>query len=502
MTTSTSSSSNVRLAVSSSASCSSAAMVLSADAVIPPNYVKATEALIQKVSGRRITPEGLSVLYMALAMAMHFFGYEFARSTAIGIFTSDSVGFTSASSLSLAMACVTPFSMMLLMLYNQLLEAGGPRAALRNTSLLCSFAILLSGLGVYAIENSVRLQSITLHIPFYSTSKPRGLRLALLPLGKLVVWILYLFQNSYAHLLYTQQWSFIGSILKSSQGARWFASITGVTSIMSTIAAGIVSHLVNVTSLPLLFALGTTSSLFVSLICAEAAYHTSDTFGFTPKKEHTTAMPSSTTVESNNKQHYHTNNHSNNKATANYSTSDTNCHDEKGDHHIQKTGSSTSISNVNHTPKMNMIVKATLLFQRVPALKLLCYEVISFTSLSTLMSVCLLTKMKTSMPDDSVRAAFSSKFWFYTNAVSGCIQFFILPTLFKFVEPRQVWLIMPTVVFLLSAYQSFQIDPALFLLSSAFFLTKVVDYVLRGVVSEMVRNAVLLLFCFVFHAVL
>jgi hypothetical protein len=260
---------------------------------------------------------------------------------------------------------------------------------------------------------------------------------------------------------------------------------------MSTIAAGIVSHLVKVTSLPLLFALGTTSSLFVSLICAEAAYHTSDTFGFTPKKEHQTTVSSSATLESNNKQHHHTNNHSNNNATANYTTSDTYCH-QKGDNHVQKKGSSTSISNVNHTPKRNMIVKATRLFQRVPALKLLCYEVISFTSLSTLMSVCLLTKMKTSMPDDSVRAAFSSKFWFYTNAVSGCIQFFILPTLFKFMEPRQVWLIMPTLVFLLSAYQSFQIDPALLLLSSAFFLTKVVDYVLRGVVSEMVRNAVLL----------
>lgn len=458
--------------------------------MVTPYYVKATEALVTKVSGRRITPEGLSVLYMTLAMAMHFFGYEFARSTAIGIFTSDSVGFTSASSLSLAMACVTPFSMILLMLYNQLLEAGGPRAALRNTSLLCSFAILTSGLGVYAIENSVRLQSITLQIPFYSTTKPRGLRLALLPLGKLVVWILYLFQNSYAHLLYTQQWSFIGSILKSSQGARWFASITGVTSIMSTIAAGIVSHLVKVTSLPLLFALGTTSSLFVSLVCAEAAYHTADTFGFTPKKELRTT-PSST-LESNNAQQHHTNNHSNTKPTATCTTSsDTNTH-EIGDDQKQGTGRSTSISNANRTPKMNMIVKATRLFQRVPALKLLCCEVISFTSLSTLMSVCLLTKMKTSMPDDSVRAAFSSKFWLYTNAVSGCIQFFILPILFKFIEPRQVWLIMPTVVFLLSAYQSFQIDPALFLLSSAFFLTKVVDYVLRGVVSEMVRNHAIL----------
>lgn len=444
-------------------------------AVVAPNYFRMTEIVVNKVSGKRITPEGLSVLYMALAMAMHFFGYEFARSTAIGIFTSDSVGFTSASSLSLAMACVTPFSMALLMLYNQHLEAGGPRAALRNTSLLCSVSILLSGLAVYAIENSIRLQSITFQIPFYSTSKPRGLRVALLPLGKVVVWVLYLFQNSYAHLLYTQQWSFIGSILKSSQGARWFASITGVTSIMSTIAAGIVSHLVKVTSLPLLFALGTSSSLLISLTCAEAAYDTADTFGFTPKKEVTHKG-------------------GDNKATLDVTRSDAK-KKETVDNFIKDTGTPTVNNNNNNTPKVNMIVKATQLFQRVPALKLLCCEVISFTGLSTLMSVCLLTKMKTSMPDDSVRAAFSSKFWFYTNAVSGCIQFFILPVLFKFVEPRQVWLVVPSIVFLLTAYQSFQLDPALFLLSSAFFLTKVVDYVLRGVVSEMVRNSTLLIMC-------
>ena len=416
---------------------------------VAPYYLRTTELVVNKLSGKKITAEGLSVLYMSLAMAMHFFGYEFARSTALSIFTSDTIGFTSASSISLAMACVTPFSMFLLMFYSQQLENNGPRVALRKTSGLCTVSLLLLGLIVYAIEKSVTLQLIQFKLPYYN----KQTKSVSLSLGKAVVWVLYLLQNSYAHLLCTQHWSFIGSVLTSAQGAPWFASIAGLTSLTSTIAAGIVSRLVNYTSLPLLFALGTASSMLISIVCAEAAYETADTYGFTPQKEE----------KQKSKE---------NKLQA-----------------ISNVSSKGYIMPGNATKqKQNMINKAFYLFQRVPALKLLCCEVISFTSLSTLMSVSLLTKMKSSMPDDSMRAAFSSTCWFYTNAVSGCLQFFILPVLFKLAEPRLIWSIMPTIIFAISAYQSLQIDPGIRLLSIAFYLSKVVDYALRGVISEMVRS--------------
>lgn len=196
-----------------------------------PYYLRTTELIVNKLSGKKIMAEGLSVLYMSLAMAMHFFGYEFARSTALSIFTSDTIGFTSASSTSLAMACVTPFSMLLLMIYSQQLENNGPRVALRNTSVLCSVSLLLSGLTVYAIEKPVTLQLIQFKLPYYN----KQTKLASLSLRKAVVWVLYLLQNSYAHLLCTQHWSFIGSDLISAQGARWFVSIAGLTSLTSTI---------------------------------------------------------------------------------------------------------------------------------------------------------------------------------------------------------------------------------------------------------------------------
>ena len=54
---------------------------------------------------------------------------------------------------------------------------------------------------------------------------------------KVLVWTSFIFQNSHAHLLYTQHWSFIGYVLNLDQGATWFALITGISSIAATLGA-------------------------------------------------------------------------------------------------------------------------------------------------------------------------------------------------------------------------------------------------------------------------
>jgi hypothetical protein len=64
-----------------------------------------------------LTPQGLSTLYMALAMATNFFGYEFARSANLSLFTSIQYGFSSPAAFPIAMACVSPFSVLLLLGY-------------------------------------------------------------------------------------------------------------------------------------------------------------------------------------------------------------------------------------------------------------------------------------------------------------------------------------------------------------------------------------------------
>ncbi len=43
----------------------------------------------------KVTPKGKAAILMSAAMCMHFFGYEFARSGNLSLFTSSNTGFTS-----------------------------------------------------------------------------------------------------------------------------------------------------------------------------------------------------------------------------------------------------------------------------------------------------------------------------------------------------------------------------------------------------------------------
>ena len=86
--------------------------------------------------------KSLAVFYMAMSMALHFFGYEFARSATLTLFTSKSTGFSSVSSLPLALACVCPASLTLLYVYTACLDKFGPRAALRYTSVMCAIMLV------------------------------------------------------------------------------------------------------------------------------------------------------------------------------------------------------------------------------------------------------------------------------------------------------------------------------------------------------------------------
>ena len=58
-----------------------------------------------------------SVIYMTLAMSIHFAGHEFARSPIMSMFTSSEMGFQSHAILPLAVGCVSPFSVVLLLFY-------------------------------------------------------------------------------------------------------------------------------------------------------------------------------------------------------------------------------------------------------------------------------------------------------------------------------------------------------------------------------------------------
>lgn len=154
-----------------------------------------------------------SVLLMSLAMSMHFFGYEFARSATMALFTSKKTGFQSAFALPLTLAFVFPGSLVLLSLYARLLDAVGPRAALRSSTLFCSVSLLCFTGAVRSLVWRSNRSNV-----------------------KLLVALLFVFREAYVQLLATQHWSFMGSVLNSSQGATWFGPIAGASSVSSAVA--------------------------------------------------------------------------------------------------------------------------------------------------------------------------------------------------------------------------------------------------------------------------
>lgn len=115
------------------------------------------------------------------------------------------------------------------------------------------------------------MSTATVMIHNLNTAFMKGVFFGFLSPGKIIVGFVFLFHNSYIQLLYQQHWSFLGSILDSNQGAKYFASIAGVSSLASTVAASLVSKVVNTIGLSgLLF--GASASLIVTIPLSNLAY--------------------------------------------------------------------------------------------------------------------------------------------------------------------------------------------------------------------------------------
>jgi hypothetical protein len=360
-----------------------------------------------------LSPRATSCVSMAAAMALHFGGYEFVRSGALALFTSSEIGFSHPSAYPFAMGLVTPFSLALLYFYGAILKAKGPRSALRTTKMISISILTLCIASMKAAES------------FSST--PANV-------SKGLVAILFVFQNSYAHLLFSQQWSFLGSVMTPSEGTRWFSAIAGLSSLVCTITATMVHRLAAVVGIQGLI-LGTAGSLTLSLLLADYAYQIGEEFDFDPR-------------------------------------------DMKKK---QKGGDDRS----KEDEEASLLTKTSQLFQRVPILAALFGEVITFQSLSTVLNICFVRQLKELMPLDTDRAAFSGRFYAYVNGVSGLMQFFVLPLARKYLEPRWVYRGMPMLLLPWLVYSSLQ-NSSLWVSTAAFFSLRTLDYSLRNVVNEMV----------------
>jgi hypothetical protein len=400
------------------------------------------------------TPRSKSCAAMAAAMALHFFGYEFARGSNVALFTSGALGFgsDSGSYYPLAMACVGPASVALFLAYSMRLDAGGPRGALRDTTLLCASALASSGAAVAAMQRDAGGWAGARCLSSSWT------------LAQSVVWISFVFQNSYAQLLYAQQWSFLGSVCTPAQAGRYYGYVAGLSSASSMIAGASVSRVVGRTGLPGLLGIAA-ASLSCACALAEWAYSLSEEHGFGPEWERREP-----TAEKRN--------------------------GEDDGAHRSSTSDSGGSSSRSDNSLVGQIRNGASLFRRVPTLGALFFEALTFQSLSTILNTCLVTQLRDAVPDDANRASWTGKFYASVNGLSTVFQFFVMPSLSKHAEPRTLWRLMPILPFVCGAVQflpdsvltgrlgASSSSSALYLIAASFLAAKTMDYSLRNILAE------------------
>ncbi|KAL3787570.1 hypothetical protein HJC23_000058 [Cyclotella cryptica] len=405
-----------------------------------------------------------AVFGMAMSLAIHLGGYELSRAAVMALFTSDGLGFgkshhTTSSSegglsaLPMAVGCVSPFSIMLLWFYAKTLVLGGPRYALQIHTMICAGAQIFCGWLLGALDQLLELKKedgAALIVPGLSF----GVK-DVLTLSQPTLFLLFVFQNAYVQLLYNQHWAFISSVLTPDEGTQAFAPIAGLGSIGSTLAAGMVSTLVERFGLiRLLYMAG---ALFVmSAVFADVAFGLARKHGFEPSGD--------------NEQRSAEKSFSNEQEQRLLATKKHSIHG--------KMASTVSTQNIFR--------QAYSLFQRVPVLGALFLEVIISQCLSSLVNYIFLYKLKVSITDDSMRAGWSGNFYAWINGISGVLQFFIIPILLKYCEAHRIWLFMPTMMLFCTMYQFVNnTNSGLFAASASFFAIKTMEYSLRGAANEM-----------------
>jgi ATP/ADP translocase len=371
--------------------------------------------------GISTTPEGKSVILMAIAMSLHYFGYSLARPTTVSLFTSATTGYKgSAAAFAFAMAFVSPVSLIMLLGYTRVLEQTKPKGALIASTLFCSAVIIFGALAITFSERT-------------------NLLIAGIPAAKFVSGPMFIFRESYVQFLTSQYWAFMASVLTPNQSARWFGPIAGLTSITSAIAGFTVSPLVQLVGQTGIL-VGTGIMLLASTFFASASYQVAKDNGFEPQE-----------------------------ITSKHN-------------HLAKKGSNPN----SNSPKENMFVKATNLFKRVPVLWALFMEIMASQGLATVLNICFVSRLGTAITNDSDRAGWVGKYFSIINIITMTLQIGILPRLMTFLEPKDLWRVLPILSLPFTFFQALQKDPTLYLVASSLLVIKVSEYSIRRLLDEMI----------------
>jgi ATP/ADP translocase len=323
------------------------------------------------------------------------------------------------------MAFVSPFSLLLLMGYKNMLDRLGPGGALQQSTFLCAATCLVSGIAISVLQKT-------------------QLTIGSIPVVKFLSGPLFIFRESYVQLLTSQYWSFMASALTPNQSAQWFGPIAGLTSIASAAAGFAVSPLVQRVGLSGVV-VGTGLTLLLSMIGAKEAYAISDKYGFTPGKT-STKKKTKKVVSSSLKQ----------------------------------------LKKDEDDGLFGLFQTAVKLFARVPVLGALFAEILASQGLATVLNVAFVARLGTAIPNDRERAGWVGIFFAVINLVTMVLQFSILPQVMKIIEPRDLWRVVPLVSCLSTTFQAFQKDPSLYVVSLSLLVMKVSEYSARRLLDEMV----------------
>jgi ATP/ADP translocase len=392
-----------------------------------------------------MTPQAKSVLCMSMAMACHYLGYSLARSISVSLFTSDRTGFpNSRAAFPLAMTCISPVSLVMLVWYGSILDQYGAKMALVYSTLSCAVVIQCCAMIIYYGGG--------LHNHNYYPWLQRLLQQP--SLVRAATGFLFVFRESYVQLLTSQYWSFLASALSPLQSARWFGPIAGLTSITSTFAGLVVSSLVRAVGLTGAL-MGTSVMLLLSLWPVSMAYGLAREHGFEPKPRPPQKKK--------------------NRAEAVWST-------------LRKQKPQKMVEESQHGPK-SLWIKAQNLFHRVPVLSALFYEILASQGLSTLLNLCFVSCLGQAIPDDEQRAGYVGRYYSLINIITMILQFAVLPPLMTTIlEPKMLWRVLPLVPLLCTTYQIYQNTdhPSLYIVSAALLVMKVSEYSVRRLLDEMI----------------
>lgn len=225
-----------------------------------------------------------------------------------------------------------------------MLDHSGPSTALRFCTI--AYAIILSFCGIF-------LQCIDGLL-----EQPQGFYHEI---SKFLLFTLFVLENCFVQLLFTQHWAFMSSVQTKEEAAFWFAPIAGIGSIASTAAAFTVSPLIDHVGLAALLIL---SGAFMGV----SAYFAMDSYGIA---EH---------------------------------------------HGFEPAPKESEKKQLAKNDGKNFFQRAISLFTRVPILGALCLEVIFSQCQSSLLNSLFVLKLKEAIPADGERAR-------YTGNVSLCCCF-------------------------------------------------------------------------------